>query len=39
MSDAEEQKWINELNMQKNTYLYKLNKQKPKEENLNEKPW
>ena len=39
MSDAEEAKWLNELNLQKNTYLYKLGEQKPKKETGNEKPW
>ena len=39
MSDAEETKWIKQLNQQKSTYMYKLNKQKPKKENLDEKPW
>ncbi|MEA3330801.1 MAG: VWA domain-containing protein [Campylobacterota bacterium] len=39
MSDAEEVKWLQQLNLQKRTYLYKLNEQKPKEENLDEKPW
>ncbi|MCF6309153.1 MAG: VWA domain-containing protein [Sulfurimonas sp.] len=39
MSDAEEQKWIQELNTKSNTYLYKLNESKPKSENSDEKPW
>ena len=39
MSDAEEAKWLNEINLEKNTYMYKLNKEKPKEANDNEKPW
>lgn len=39
MSDAEEAKWLQQLNLQKRTYLYRLNEQKPKEENLDEKPW
>jgi Ca-activated chloride channel family protein len=39
MSDAEEEKWINQLNLQKNTYLYKIGEQKPMKENSNEKPW
>ncbi|WP_294965917.1 VWA domain-containing protein [Sulfurimonas sp.] len=39
MSDAEEAKWINQLNLQKNTYLYKMGEQKPMKENSNEKPW
>ncbi len=39
MSEAEEKKWIDELNSQKNTYMYRLNNEEPKEENLDEKPW
>ncbi|WP_324171055.1 VWA domain-containing protein [Sulfurimonas sp.] len=39
MSDAEEAKWLNEINLQKNTYMYKLNKEKPNEARDNEKPW
>lgn len=39
MSDAEEKKWLQQLNMNKNTYMYMLNNQNNKEENSNEKPW
>lgn len=39
MSEAEEQKWLDQLNLQQNSYLYKLDTQKPIKENLNEKPW
>nr|WP_321268231.1 VWA domain-containing protein [uncultured Sulfurimonas sp.] len=39
MSDAEEKKWLDQLNLEKNTYLYKLGDQKPMEENYDEKPW
>ncbi|EDZ61610.1 protein containing tetratricopeptide repeat (TPR) domain [Sulfurimonas gotlandica GD1] len=39
MSDAEEAKWIDQLNLQKNTYLYKLGEQKPMKEMSDEKPW
>ena len=39
MSDAEESKWIGQLNKQQNTYLYMLNKNNKVEENTNEKPW
>jgi len=39
MSDAEEAKWLDQLNLQKNTYLYKLGEQKTMKENSNEKPW
>ncbi|MBU1659737.1 VWA domain-containing protein [bacterium] len=39
MSDAEEKKWLDELNMQNSTYMYMLCDEKPKEENTNEKPW
>jgi Ca-activated chloride channel family protein len=37
MSDAEERKWLKELNMNKNTYMYKLNEKNYESEN--EKPW
>lgn len=39
MSDAEEEKWLNQLNRQQNTYMYMLNDQTNKEENTDEKPW
>lgn len=39
MSDKEEAKWLNELNSQKNTYIYKLENSKSKKENTDEKPW
>jgi len=39
MSNAEEAKWLKQLNLQKNTYLYKLNTKKHKEVNTDEKPW
>ncbi len=39
MSEAEEQKWLKELNKAQNTYMYMLNNQQPKEDNLDEKPW
>ena len=39
MSDAEEAKWLKQLNLQKNTYLYKLNTKQSKEKNSDEKPW
>ena len=39
MSDAEEVKWLKQLNLQKNTYLYKLNTKQSKEKNSDEKPW
>ncbi|MDQ7045301.1 MAG: VWA domain-containing protein [Sulfurimonas sp.] len=38
MSDAEEKKWLDKLNAQQNTYMYRLNNQ-TKEENSDEKPW
>lgn len=38
MSEAEEVKWLKQLNTQQNTYMYMLNKAN-KEENSNEKPW
>lgn len=39
MSDAEESKWMNRLNQQQSTYLYKLNEKNSLRENPNEKPW
>ncbi len=39
MSDAQEQKWLEQLNSQPNTYMYMLNDKKSKMENTNEKPW
>ncbi len=39
MSDAEEAKWLKQLNLQQSTYLYMLNDQRPREEKTNEKPW
>ena len=39
MSEAEERKWLKQLNSQENrTFMYQLNKAN-KEENSNEKPW
>ena len=39
MSDAEEEKWLKQLNMQQNSYMYMLNKNKSQERNADEKPW
>lgn len=39
MSDAEEQKWMQQLNTESNTYLYQLNNEKPKNSDSDEKPW
>jgi len=39
MSDAEEAKWLQELNSNQNTFMYMLNKQNNKKEILDEKPW
>lgn len=39
MSDAEQEKWLNKLNEQQNTYMYMLNDNQHNEENLDEKPW
>lgn len=39
MSDEEQQKWLNKLNSQQKSYLYKLNKQNQNEVDLDEKPW
>ncbi|MEO1954196.1 MAG: VWA domain-containing protein [Campylobacterales bacterium] len=38
MSDAEEKKWMKRLDMQQNSYLYKLNTKKMKKDSY-EKPW
>ena len=39
MSDAEEQKWLDKLNNQQNTYMYMLNNDNKQEENTDAKPW
>jgi Ca-activated chloride channel family protein len=39
MSDAEEAKWLQELNSEKNIYLYRLNDEKPMNGRSDEKPW
>ncbi len=39
MSDAEQAKWLKQLNTKQNTYMYRLAKQKMKKENSDEKPW
>ena len=39
MSDAEEEKWIQKLNDQQNTFMYRLNENQMKEENNDEMPW
>ena len=39
MSDAEEQKWLKQLNSQQNTYMYMLNDNKPIQRDTDEKPW
>ncbi len=39
MSDLEEAKWVKKLNSKQNTYLYRLNKQKAKNREKNEKDW
>jgi Ca-activated chloride channel family protein len=39
MSEAEEQKWIEQLNMNQNSYMYRLNDEKPKNIRSDEKPW
>jgi Ca-activated chloride channel family protein len=39
MSDSEEKKWLQKLNMQKSTYMYQLNNEKIKKEDADEKPW
>jgi len=39
MSDAEERKWIDELNTQNSSFMYKLSDEKPTKDMNNEKPW
>ena len=39
MSDAEQQKWMQKLNAEQNTFMYMLNDNKFDEENSDEKPW
>ena len=39
MSEAEEKKWLKELNKNQNSYMYMLGRQKPKEDSSDEKPW
>jgi len=39
MSDAEEAKWLKELNQRQNTFMYMLNNQNEKKESSDEKPW
>jgi Ca-activated chloride channel family protein len=39
MSDAEEQKWLKQLNKQQSTFMYMLNKNNKLEEDSNEMPW
>ena len=38
MSDAEQMKWMQKLNMQQNSYMYKLNEKDTKKDHY-EKPW
>lgn len=39
MSDAEEAKWLQELNQRQNTFMYMLNNQNEKKGSSDEKPW
>jgi len=39
MSEAEEKKWMQRLNMNKNTYMYKLNKEQKQYQTRDTKPW
>ena len=39
MSEAEEAKWLQELNQNQNTYMYMLNSSENRKENSDEKPW
>ena len=39
MSDAEQAKWLKQLNSQQSTYMYMLNKPQLNKENSDEKPW
>jgi len=39
MSNAEEEKWIHELNRNQNSYMYMLNNENKNKEKTDEKPW
>lgn len=39
MSDVEEQKWMEQLNMNSKSYMYKINDKESKSINKDEKPW
>ncbi len=39
MSNAEEKKWLKQLNTKQNTYLYRLNQPQTGKRDENEKPW
>lgn len=39
MSEAEAQKWLKQLNTQKHTYMYMLNRSNSKQEESNARPW
>ena len=39
MSAAEKAKWFNKLDSKQNTYLYRLNEQRAKNNERNDKPW
>jgi len=39
MSDSEAKKWLQRLNREKHTYMYRLDSKKNIEENRDEKPW
>ena len=39
MSDAEERKWLDSLNKEQSTYMYLLDSNEQKKENVDEKPW
>ncbi|MCK9491433.1 MAG: VWA domain-containing protein [Sulfurimonas sp.] len=39
MSEAEQRKWLDELNTQNSSFMYKLSDEEPTKEMNNEKPW
>ena len=39
MSDAEQRKWLDELNTQNSSFIYKLSDEKPTKDMSDEKPW
>jgi hypothetical protein len=39
MSDAEEKKWLKQINANNKTYLYRMNNKQNNKERSYEKPW